>query len=72
MEWKPGNRVTWIYAVSGSQSMQVPGIVRAATKRRVTVEVLFMIKGEPSKAIRHVKPDRLTARTQHVKELDDV
>lgn len=72
MNWKPGDRVTWHFAVSGSASTPVPAIVRAATERRVTIEALFHSKDETIKAIRHVKPDRLTARTQHVKELDDV
>jgi len=58
----------WRFENAPGSSVLVPAVVRSATEKRVTILALL---GE-TVSVRHVKPERLSARTQHFKELDDV
>ena len=68
MNWKKGDKVMWRFENAPGSSVLVPAVVRDVTDKRVTILALL---GE-TVSIRHVKPDRLSARTQNFGELDDV
>ena len=57
----------WRFENARGESLLVPAVVRNVTAARVTILGLF---GD-EKELRQVKADRLTARSQHFKELDE-
>jgi len=71
MEWKIGDKVIWRHAITREQDVIRPAVVRGFTKHRVSIQVLYQLRGETWTSTRAVKAESLEPRAQLFKELDD-